>query len=89
MACFCDPGWNRAVRRCRVTPWPTLAAAVAWCDRINAIAPEQRSNAEWHYVLLGEDAFYGWRDKGGSVADLLAYARLRPVEDKGQAKFAF
>jgi type III restriction enzyme len=64
-------------------------AAVAWCDRINAIAPEQRSNAEWHYVLLGEDAFYGWRDKGGSVADLLAYARLRPVEDKGQAKFAF
>lgn len=64
-------------------------AAVAWCDRINAITPEQRSNAEWHYVLLGEEAFYGWRDKGGSVADLLAYARLRPVEDKGQAKFAF
>lgn len=64
-------------------------AAVAWCDRINAIAPEQRSDAEWHYVLLGEDSFYGWRDKGGSVADLLAYARLRPVGDKGQAKFAF
>lgn len=64
-------------------------AAVAWCDRINALAPEHRSDAEWHYVLLGEDAFYGWRDKGGSVADLLAYARLRPVEDKGQAKFAF
>jgi len=64
-------------------------AAVAWCDRINALAPEQRSNAEWHYVLLGEDAFYGWRDKGGSIADLLAYAKLRPLGDKGQAKFAF
>ena len=64
-------------------------AAVAWCDRINALAPEQRSNADWHYVLLGEETFYNWRDKGGSVAELLAYSRLRPVEDKGQAKFVF
>lgn len=64
-------------------------AAVAWCDRINALPPEQRSDSEWHYVLLGEDTFYGWRNKGGSIADLLAYAQLRPVENKGQAKFAF
>ena len=64
-------------------------AAVAWCDRINSLDPEHRNDAEWHYVLLGEETFYGWRDKGGSVAELLAYARLRPVEDKGQAKFAF
>ena len=64
-------------------------AAVAWCDRINGLPPEHRSNADWHYVLLGEDAFYNWRDKGGSVVDLFAYAKLRPVEDKGQAKFTF
>jgi len=64
-------------------------AAVAWCDRINGLAPEQRSNADWQYVLLGEETFYNWRDKGGSIAELLAYARLRPVENKGQAKFAF
>lgn len=64
-------------------------AAVAWCDRINALADEERDEAEWHYVLLGEEAFYGWRDKGGSVADLLAFAKLRPVENKGQAKFVF
>lgn len=64
-------------------------AAMAWCDRINALAPEHRTEADWHYVLLGEDSFYGWRDKGGSMADLLAYAKLRPAEDKGQAKFAF
>ena len=43
-------------------------AAVSWCDRINALPPEQRSDSEWHYVLLGEDTFYGWRDKGGSIA---------------------
>ena len=64
-------------------------AAMAWCDRINALAAEHRSEVEWHYVLLGEDNFYGWRDKGGSMADLLAYAKLRPAEDRGQAKFAF
>ena len=64
-------------------------AAVAWCDRINALAAEERSDAEWHYVLLGEDTFYGWRDKGGSMADLLAFAKLRAVENKGQAKFVF
>jgi len=64
-------------------------AAVSWCARINSLDPEHRNDAEWHYVLLGEETFYSWRDKGGSIADLLAYARLRPVENKGQAKFAF
>lgn len=64
-------------------------AAVAWCDRINGLAPKHRSSCEWHYVLLGEDTFYGWRDKGGSVGDLLAFARLRHVRDQTQAKFAF
>ena len=64
-------------------------AAVAWCDRINGLAPEHRGDAEWHYVLLGEATFYSWRDKGGSIAELLAYAKLRPVEDKAQARFAF
>lgn len=64
-------------------------AAVAWCDRINSLPAEQRGGADWHYVLLGESTFYGWRDKGGSIGELLAYARLRPVEDRGQAKFAF
>ena len=64
-------------------------AAVAWCDRINALPAESRSGAEWHYVLLGEETFYNWRDKGGSIADLLAYAKLRPVVEQAQAKFVF
>jgi type III restriction enzyme len=64
-------------------------AAISWCDRTNALAPEHRSDAEWHYVLLGEQTFYGWRDKGGSVGELLSYAKLRPVSEPGQAKFAF
>jgi type III restriction enzyme len=64
-------------------------AAVAWCDKINTLALEQRGNAEWHYVLLGEDVFYEWRDKGASVRDMLDYAKLRPVDERVQATFAF
>lgn len=57
-------------------------AALAWCDRINALPAEYRSNSTWHYVLLTEELFYSWRDRGGSVADLLAYAKLRPKTDR-------
>jgi type III restriction enzyme len=64
-------------------------AAVSWCDRINTLLPAQRGNAEWHYVLLGEGVFYNWRDKGASVRDVLDYAKLRPVDERVQAKFAF
>lgn len=64
-------------------------AAVAWCDKINTLAPEQRGNAEWHYVLLGESVFYEWRDKGASIRDMLEFAKLRPVDERVQAKFAF
>ena len=64
-------------------------AAVAWCDKINGLEPEQRGNAEWHYVLLGEDVFYEWRDKGASIHEMLEYAKLRPVDERVQAAFAF
>jgi type III restriction enzyme len=64
-------------------------AAVAWCDKINTLVPEQRSNAEWHYVLLGEDVFYEWRDKGASIRGMLDYAKLRPVDERVQATFTF
>lgn len=64
-------------------------AAVAWCDKINTLTPEQRSNTEWHYVLLSEDVFYEWRDKGASIRDMLEFARLRPIDERVQAQFAF
>lgn len=64
-------------------------AAVTWCDRINTLEPEQRSHAEWHYVLLGEQVFYEWRDKGASVREMIDYAKLRTVDERVQAKFAF
>jgi type III restriction enzyme len=64
-------------------------AAAAWCDRINQLAPDLRGEVEWHYVLLGEDMFYNWRDKRASIAEMLAFAKLRPVDDRKQTQFAF
>lgn len=64
-------------------------AAVAWCDKINTLLPEQRGDAEWKYILLGEVVFYEWRDKGASIRDMLDYAKLRPVDERAQGKFAF
>jgi type III restriction enzyme len=64
-------------------------AAVSWCDRINTLLPEQRGNAEWHYVLLGEQVFYDWREKGASIREVLEFAKLRPVDERVQAMFSF
>lgn len=64
-------------------------AAVTWCDRINQLDPEMRGGVNWHYVLLGEDMFYNWRDRGASMAEMLGFARLRPVEDRQQGQFTF
>ncbi len=60
-----------------------LKAAAAWCERINELAPEQRDNREWRYVLLGEALFHDWRNKSGRLAELLDYARARPMGDAG------
>lgn len=58
-----------------------LRAAVAWCERINALAPEHRQDLPWHYVLLGEEVVQEWQDKGAHLAELLEYARLRPLAE--------
>ena len=56
-----------------------LRAAVAWCERINGLAPEHRQGLPWHYVLLGEDAVQEWQGQGAHLAELLDFARLRPL----------
>ena len=53
-------------------------AALAWCERINALTPAQRGSPPWHYVLLAEDAMAEWQAKGARLVDLLDFARLRP-----------
>ncbi len=56
-----------------------LKAALAWCERINGLTSEQRGGPPWHYVLLAENVVYEWQAKGARLAELLDYARLRPV----------
>jgi type III restriction enzyme len=56
-------------------------AALAWCERINGLSAELRGSAPWHYVLLAEDVVVEWQSKGARLAELLDYARLRPVAD--------
>ena len=54
-----------------------LRAAAAWCGRVNAWPPEHRSQAEWHYALVGEAVFGEFYDKGASLAELLHFCRVR------------
>lgn len=56
-----------------------LKAALAWCERINNLSDEQRASPPWHYVLLGESVVYEWQSKGARLAELLDYAKLRPL----------
>lgn len=42
---------------------------------------EQRGSAPWHYVLLAENVLIEWQAKGARLAELLDYARLRPLAD--------
>jgi type III restriction enzyme len=54
-----------------------LKSATAWCERVNALTAADRMEREWHYVLLGEQQFYEWRDKAAGMVDLLKFARVR------------
>lgn len=58
-----------------------LKAAAAWCERINGLAPEYRDGRKWRYALLGEVMFHDWRTKGSRLAELLEFARVRPLGD--------
>ncbi|MGI9019742.1 MAG: DEAD/DEAH box helicase family protein [Solirubrobacterales bacterium] len=61
-------------------------AAIAWCDQINELEPEEREGRDWHYVLLGEQSVREWKQKNARVSELLEYARLRrkvkPTQEK-------
>ena len=61
-------------------------AAIAWCEQINELDPDQREQRTWHYVILGEDAVKSWRTKNARVSELLEYARLRRTESATQEK---
>jgi type III restriction enzyme len=52
-------------------------AAVAWCERVNELTAEQRSERTWSYCLLGEALFQEFRSKGATMEEILQFARVR------------
>lgn len=61
-------------------------AAVAWCEQINDLEPDERDGRLWHYVLLGERAVKEWKAKNARVSELLDYARLRRKSEPKQPR---
>jgi type III restriction enzyme len=55
------------------------AAALAWCERVNALPAAMRSGLPWHYVLLGEDRVQEGLAQHERLADVLTAARLWPA----------
>jgi type III restriction enzyme len=62
-------------------------AAVAWCERVNELPPEQRSGRAWNYCLLGETLFYEFREKGATMEEILQFARVRAKSAEKQSLF--
>lgn len=56
-------------------------AAVAWCERINALPADVRADRHWSYVLLGEDLVDEWQGGQARLADLLRQARCIAAAD--------
>jgi type III restriction enzyme len=63
-------------------------AALAWCERINALDTADRMEREWHYALVGESLFYEWRSKGATLPEMLDFARLRGADYLVQQRLA-
>ncbi len=48
-----------------------------WVEKINKLPEEHRQGFVWSYVLLGEDVFYDFKNKGAAMKQLLDYATMR------------
>lgn len=62
-------------------------AAVAWCERLNELPPDQRSGRTWNYCLLGEHLFYEFKDKGATMEEILQFSRVRAKSAGKQGLF--
>lgn len=58
-------------------------ATIDWTERINQLKPEDRMNAEWEYVLLGENTFKSLAEKGATFPEIAEYAKLTKNKVEG------
>jgi type III restriction enzyme len=59
-------------------------AAVAWCERLNELPPEQCIRRTWDYCLHGEAQFYEFRQKGATMKEILQFSRVRAKSPKNK-----
>lgn len=50
--------------------------ALNWLKKINALRTEDRMNATWHYVILGDKKFKEWRAQNASIKDMMEWSEL-------------
>ena len=59
-------------------------ATVDWVDKINELNPEDRMNCTWYYILLGENTFYEFKDKGASTKEILEFRKMSKSKIEGK-----
>lgn len=59
-------------------------ATIDYVERINKLNAEDRMDALWNYVLLGEDTFAMFKQKGASALELFEYVKLSKSETTGE-----
>ena len=58
-------------------------ATIDKMEQINQLNSDDRMDCVWSYVLLGEKTFYGMRDKGADLLEILDYATRTKAMLKG------
>ena len=58
-------------------------ATIDWIEKVNQLNSDDRMGCVWSYVLLGENTFYGMRDKGADLLEILNYATRTKAMLKG------
>ena len=58
-------------------------ATLDYLDKINQLKGEDRMDAKWNYVLLGESTLKGMLHRGASIKEILDYSILTEAKAKG------
>ena len=45
-------------------------ATPEWIKKINSLAPQERMNRTWEYILVGESVFYTLSENGATISDI-------------------
>ena len=63
-----------------------LKAAAMYCDRINSLPSDKRNNEIWSYALIGQNRVEQYIKANGTVAELLAMAKVTRNPSNEQQK---